>query len=439
MKWLLILVGLFIAIASMPLSFAQDVVPLSQLTPPAIVEATPKAIAATSPPFFGWDDGFFLRSADKQFSLRITGQLQADYRWYVNPRDERDFDGFLIRRARFGLEATMFKYYEFRFLPEFGSGTTRLVDGFMNVHYIDSFQVMAGKFKQPFSYEQLTQDRNTPTMERSMIDQLVPARDVGVMAHGQNLFQKRLDYGLAVSNGTRDGDADTNNSKDVNARVAVRPFATRDGSLFQRLQFGIATGYGNQREPVNPTSLRTPDGVTFLQFNNGVLADGGRFRVSPEVAYFGGSLGISAQYFHMTQRLRTATGVSQQIPFDGFYAQATYLLTGEERTSYTQQIAPRRPFDPVTGAGFGAWELVSRVSRIEASDRIFANRLADPTTVSNGATEMTLGYNWYLNKWTRIQFNWEHVWFDRKVKLGNGPNGLLNSQDTLLTRLQFVF
>ena len=272
-----------------------------------------------------------------------------------------------------------------------------------------------------------------------MIDQLVPARDVGVMAHGQNLFQKRLDYGVAVSNGTRDGDADTNNSKDVNARVAVRPFATREGSLFQRLQFGIATGYGNQREPVNPTGLRTPDGVTFLQFNSGVLADGGRFRVSPEVAYFAGSFGMSAQYFHMSQRLRTATGVAQPISFDGFYAQSTYLLTGEERTGYNQQVAPRRPFDPLTGSGYGAWELVSRVSRIQAGDRIFANRLADPTTVSNGATEMTLGYNWYLNKWTRIQFNWEHVWFDRKVKLGNGPDGLLKSQDTLLTRLQFVF
>jgi len=35
--------------------------------------------------------------------------------------------------------------------------------------------------------------------------------------------------------------------------------------------------------------------------------------------------------------------------------------------------------------------------RRQAGERIFANRLADPTTVSNGATEMTLGYNCYSN------------------------------------------
>src|SRR5207244_7331098 len=130
-------------------------------------------------------------------------QLQADYRWYTDPADTKDIDGFLLRRARFGLEAVLFKYYEFRFLPDFGAGQTRLQDGYMNVHYRDDFQVTAGKFKQPFSYEQLIQDRFTPLMERSLIDQLVPARDLGVMVHGQNLFAGRLDYALAVSNGVQ--------------------------------------------------------------------------------------------------------------------------------------------------------------------------------------------------------------------------------------------
>src|SRR5262245_44076301 len=139
-------------------------------------------------PFAGWDDGFYLRSADRQFGLRITGQIQADYRWYANPDDRNDIGGFVIRRARFGLEAVLFGHYEFRFLPDFGQGQTRLQDAFLNIRYWDEAQFTAGKFKQPFSYEQLIQDRYTPLMERSLIDQLVPARDVGVMIHGQNLL-----------------------------------------------------------------------------------------------------------------------------------------------------------------------------------------------------------------------------------------------------------
>lgn len=395
-------------------------------------------------PATGWDDGFYIRSEDRRFVLKITGQLQSDYRWYVDPADERNLDQFVIRRARFGLEATMFKYYEFRFMPDFALGNTQLVDGYMNVHYVDSFQVTAGKFKQPFSYEQLIQDRFTPLMERSLIDQLVPARDVGIMFHGQNLFRNRLDYGIAVSNGIRDGNGDTNNSKDLNGRLALRPFAAGEGGWLQRLQVGMSAGFGVEYEPIMPSSLKSSEGVTFFQYNPDVLADGGRWRLSPEVAYFIGSFGTSAQYFHMTQRVRALKGDPVHVPYDGYYVQATYLLTGEKRTGYSQQIAPRRPFDPLNeyGGGFGAWELAGRVSRIQAGNIVFApgnNRLADPKLFSSGATEMTLGFNWYLNKWARMQMNWEHLWFDQQVKLGPGAAGLLWGQDTIVTRLQFVF
>jgi hypothetical protein len=38
-----------------------------------------------------------------------------------------------------------------------------------------------------------------------------------------------------------------------------------------------------------------------------------------------------------------------------------------------------------------------------------------------------------------MQFNWEHAWFDTPVRLGPGPQGLLNHQDSLLTRFQVIF
>jgi phosphate-selective porin OprO/OprP len=66
-------------------------------------------------------------------------------------------------------------------------------------------------------------------------------------------------------------------------------------------------------------------------------------------------------------------------------------------------------------------------------------RLADPTSFSHAATEMTLGFNWYLNRLVRLQFNWEHAWFDDFVRLGPGSAGLLNHQDSLLTRFQVIF
>jgi phosphate-selective porin OprO/OprP len=76
--------------------------------------------AAGPGPFAGWRNGFYIESADKAFVFRITGQIQSDDREFLNTNDRTDIDTFLIRRARFGLEATLFKYYEFRFMPDFG-------------------------------------------------------------------------------------------------------------------------------------------------------------------------------------------------------------------------------------------------------------------------------------------------------------------------------
>jgi phosphate-selective porin OprO/OprP len=404
---------------------------------------------ASAPSCAGWQEGFFLQSPDKSYSLRLTGQLQADYRDFLDNADRTDIDTFLVRRARLGIEATMLNYYEFRLLPDFGGSSPTITDAYLNVHYWDAFQFEAGKFKQPFSFEQLIMDRYVPTMERSMIDQLVPARDEGVMIHGRKLLEDRLDYGVAVSNGEINGNTDTNNHKDLNGRIVIRPFNVPDRcEVLHRLQFGVSGGFGVENELVSPNTLKTPATIPWFAFNSTVRADGLRWRLSPEVSYFYGSFGLAAQYYCQEEQLRpSAAGASSRItedvPINGFYVMATGFLTGEERFDYTQQIEPIRPFDfrhPM--ASPGAWELVLRVSRLDVDSRVFSpglSNLADPTKYSSGATEATFGFNWYWNKWARGQLNWEHAWFDDPVRLGLAPDPFLKNQDTLLSRLQFIF
>lgn len=397
----------------------------------------------------GWDDGFILRSSDKCYQLRITGQIQTDYRAFLEEADQVDIDTFLIRRARFGLEADMFKNYEFRLLPDFGQGTVKLLDAYMNIHYWDELMFEIGKFKQPVSYEQLIQDRFVPTLERSMIDQLVPARDVGAMIWGRKVFFDRLDYAVSVSNGQINGDQDTNEHKDVDGRVVVRPFNSPEFLPWaHRLGLGVSGGYGVEQEPVQPNTLRTPATVPWFKFNSNVVEDGVRWRLTPELTYFYNSFGLAAQYYREAEELRpAATGSTsrfrQDVPFAGFYVLTTYLLTGEHRTDYSEAITPRHPFAPWNAWECpGAWELVGRVSRLEVGERVFMAgraRLADPALYSHAAIEMTLGFNWYFNKWARMQFNWEHAWFDDPVRLGPSARNYTKDSDALLTRFQIIF
>ena len=428
-----------------PIATPASVSAINSIQTPGPGPAAPKTEAAGLPTA-GWDKAFYLQAPDKSFVLHLTGQLQLDYRDYLDRPDTTDIDTFLVRRARLGIEATMLNYYEFRLLPDFGGTSPTVTDAYVNVHYWDEFQFETGKFKQPFSYEQLIQDRYVPTMERSMIDQMVPARDVGAMLWGRSLLNDRLDWGIAVSNGEINGNTDTNDDKDINGRVAIRPFNDPDlWAATRRLGFGISAGWGVEDEPINPLTLKTPATVPWFAYNSTVRADGARSRISPELVYFYHSLGFAAQYYHQEQELQPSSSsrVLVDVPTDGFYFTTTYLLTGEERTDYTQQIAPLRPFDP--GLPFvspGAWELVYRISRLDVPTSVFnagAANLADPTKYSSGATESTVGVNWYWNKWVRAQLNWEHAWFDDRVALGTGSNPYLKHQDTVYTRFQFIF
>jgi phosphate-selective porin OprO/OprP len=137
------------------------------------------------------------------------------------------------------------------------------------------------------------------------------------------------------------------------------------------------------------------------------------------------------------------------VPENGFYVMSTYLLTGEKRTTYSEPIVPLRNLNPNCPCACpGAWELFARVSSLELGDSVFQTTkvgnkvvgpLANPLLWSRGATELTLGFNWYLNKFVRVQFNYEHDWFQEPVQLGVGPSGRIDHQDALLTRLQLIF
>lgn len=416
------------------------------------------------PALNAFKDGFIVTSNDAKHQLRVTGQIQADSRTYTRHGDFTDNDTFLVRRARLGIEATVFQNYEFRFLPDWGNNKSIIQDAYLNVHYWDQLQLQVGKFKEPVSYEQLIQDRFVPTLERSLIDQIVPARDVGIMIHGEKLFGNHFDFAAGAFNGEPNSDLDTNKIRDFAGRVAVRPLNFDSLPEFMRpLQFGISGSVGKEQEALNfngsstPGTLRTPGNIPWLAFNSAVRADGIRTRVTPEVSYIYNSFGFAAQYMRMDQEMRSAVPTAnvvagkivsitndpvQDIRFDAYYFLMTYLVTGETRTTYGQAIKPLRPFEPLHPcANPGAWELVARMSHMQVDPAVFRadslHNLAKANRNSNAATEMTLGFNWYLNTYVRMQFNWEHAWFQQPLLLGS--NTYFSQTDAILVRFQIIF
>jgi phosphate-selective porin len=103
----------------------------------------------------------------------------------------------------------------------------------------------------------------------------------------------------------------------------------------------------------------------------------------------------------------------------GWYASATYVLTGEEKLR-SGNVAPKHPFIPVAGKmGPDAWETGIRYAALDfdSDDPVtfFDGNLAripGGGNGENGVEALTLGLNWYLNEQVRFMYNWSYYWFD---------------------------
>ncbi len=86
--------------------------------------AQPAAAQTPSPvPLAGYDDGFFLRSADDAFRLQIASLLQFQYRYHdFRTALTADDATFRMLRARLHLLATVWEHFEFTLLASHTTG-----------------------------------------------------------------------------------------------------------------------------------------------------------------------------------------------------------------------------------------------------------------------------------------------------------------------------
>ena len=139
-----------------------------------------------------------------QVETKVTGRVHFDVRNHTNGAslvDDRDSasytDNYEIRRARIGLTGTINKDIAYEVVGNAVGSSTNFVDtAFVNYGFNKTAQFRAGRFKQPFSLEELTSSNNIDFMERSYGNQVVPGKRLGLMMHGE--LTKGLNYGVST-------------------------------------------------------------------------------------------------------------------------------------------------------------------------------------------------------------------------------------------------
>ena len=354
------------------------------------------------------EEGFVLSSENGDFRLQLRGYAQVDGRFYPGDDAGAAIESFLLRRARPIFSGTVGKYFDFSLAPDFGGGSTVLQDAYVELRASPKLRVRVGKQKPPVGLERLQSATALTFVERSFPSALLPSRDIGVQVTG-DLLAGVVHYAGGVFDGAPDGgsvDGDLQDGKDLAGRLFLSPWKRGSGPL-KDLGFGVAGTTGDQTGV--PSVYRSGGQLPIVSLVAGTVYDGSRTRFTPQLSFYSGAFGLLGEYARSRAEVRSAEGARGRFEVRAWQATATFVLTGDDRASFTG-VRPAKPFDPAKGQ-WGALELAARVNGLEVDEDAIAAGFVDPSRSVRDAFAWAVGVNWHLTRNVKQVLDYERTRF----------------------------
>jgi phosphate-selective porin OprO/OprP len=364
-------------------------------------------------------NGLGIASSNGEYSVNFTGRIHMDYRTFSqNAGADQSVSGFSLRRARLGFKGNVTKDFDYFFFGDFSSEKDATLDeGYITYSANKELQVRAGKFKMPFSLEQLTSSNNIDFMERSLVGnddkELIPGKQYGAMVFGSPV--SGASYGLAYSSGNfhKGVDTATADRSDFIGRVAVN-VAELNGNkdLVTHLGLGYSIGKIDVTDTDSNSATEGKGISKFLAATTARVAGADRTRGNLEAAVAYGPVKVQGEYFDF--KYENGATVNN---IKGSYLSAVWNITGESHNYSNSSntfgwIKPKSVFSTAKG-GLGAWQVGLRYSTIETDAAAVAN------STTQGADATTLGLTWIANDNVRFMANYVVTNFDTAVKAAN--------------------
>jgi phosphate-selective porin OprO and OprP len=348
-------------------------------------------------------------------------------------------DGAGFRRTRLSAKGAVAPNVNYMIQMDFGFfGRPTFTDVWGEVTDVPVFgNVRAGQWKQPFGLESITSVRYQTFLERSLLFQPFEAfRHVGIGFYNHS-EDEHCTWALSVFRLGQDqfgNDIADNGGASTAGRITWLPyFHERPDKQLQYVHVGGAFWFadpGNDRfrfatiPEAYVGAFGVPAGsnpgtskIVVPSIANGTppFADTGNLPVNTftnlgtELLWVDGPLSTQSEL----QVSNVALIGDGMVTFWGLYHTVSWFATGESRPYDRKQgcldrVTPRRPFlRDKSGCGYGpgAWEFAVRASYVDLDDGVVTGG-----RVSN----VTSGVNWYLNGFTKVQFNYVHSLLSRE-------------------------
>ncbi|WP_158543433.1 OprO/OprP family phosphate-selective porin [Dyella solisilvae] len=351
--------------------------------------------------------------------IQIHGYVMVDAAAYSS-RGLGDTQ-FSLRRADINFQRQLWRDWLFYADTQLVDGRLELKDIYLRKQTPYFGVVTIGNQQEPFGLEQYGSFRNTTFLERATTSALAPSRSIGITSsdfHGPWIWS----YGFFTAGGKDEGRQQRGLA--LTGRLAYM-LQTERGPYHLAINYSTRRyGPDNDQRFDSAPEVALNSGDHFLDTGN-ITGSNRVQRYGLEAAHVSGPFSWQSEY--MEAHLQRDNGLPT-LRFQGWYAFASWMLTGESR-NYREsnatfgQVVPQVAWN---GHGGGALELAVRLSRTNLNDH----------DVRGGQeTNLTLGVNWYLDKSLRLSANVVHA-VDLS-KPGNPYDG--KHPSALVGRLQYQF
>ena len=423
-----------------------------------------RTIVATAPQVTLTNGRPTLATADGQLKFAVRGLVQFDAAQYnqenkLSPNDLANGTNF--RRARLGVEGTVGKDWNYALTGEFGgsgSESAILNQGWVeyagwkpwNTTQAQPLRLRIGAWATPANLEDATSNTEGLFLERPAAAELTRSiaggdgrTGAGALVNGDAWYASAVWTGSVVGAASP---AEFNEQSGYLLRAAWRPLQTPDYALHIGVNAsGVTSVADTAAGPAVTQQLRLRerpelrvDGTRLV--DTGAINASGLSQTGVELGGYFKNLYVAGETFDYKLD-RTGAG-KPDANFGGWYAQASWTLTKEQRLWVAANggfrgVRPTKNFSPADGA-WGAWEVAARYSYLDLNDREGTAGHALPTNGVRGGEQRitTVGLNWYPNQTVRflLDYQWANV-----ERLNNAGAKIGEDFQTISLRSQFSF
>ncbi len=358
-----------------------------------------------------------IESMDGNYSFQPFGRVHLDTTQFND--DKKDHaNNSNFRRARLGFKGKMGEDFSYKTEFDFAEEGVNFKEVAITYTGLKHADIKIGHNKPSFGMEQNTSSNYMMFIERTApTNAFTRSEKIGI-----NILAGDKNWSLGAGMFNEDaGNDDTGEDEDVSfdVRGSANILGFINPELGNILHLGAGISHRRPTGNVRFSAKPAGDGDRIIDTGNfGLVDDVNVYNV--EAAAIFGPFTFQSEYFKAD--IARSNG-NADASFDGYYAQAGWILTGENRpykgkTGDFSRIKPKTPFDLKNG-GIGAWEVLMRYESADLND-------AGAGIMGGKLDNTTIGVNWHLNDHMRVMANVIDVDTDNNAVVADDDPTIVN-------------